>query len=319
MCADALAVRLEPKGDPLSALALRLRRRALLICLDTCEHVLDAAAEVVSRLLEMVPGLRVIATSREPLAVDGEAVWRVPSLVEDEAARLFVERAELVGAQMSAGDDPTVRAICRRVDCLALAVELAAAWTRVMSAPRLLAGLADRFQLLSGGPRRAVPRHQALRASMDWSHHLLTGQEQVVFRRLAVFAGWFDEAAADAVCGFAPVPDPGVMPVLMRLVDQSLVVAQPLDGEVRYRASGHGAPVRRGTSARGRRDGGGPRPASGVVPGGGTRRRGGHAERSGGLAGPSRSGHRQRHLGDRVGASAGRRPGASERAIWPWR
>jgi predicted ATPase len=107
---------------------MRLRRRALLICLDTCEHVLDAAAAVASQLLETAPGLRVIATSREPLAVDGEAVWRVPSLLEDEAARLFVERAELVGAQMSAADDPAVRAICRRVDCLALAVELAAPW-----------------------------------------------------------------------------------------------------------------------------------------------------------------------------------------------
>lgn len=234
-CADALQVRLEPDADPVATLTTRLRDRDVLVCLDTCEHVLDVAADLADRLLRGCPRVSFLATSREPLSVDGEAVLRVPSLRADEAVRLFLERATLVATVDGAAHAADIRSICDRVDRLPLAVELTAAWTRVLTPGQLLVGLDDRFRLLTGGPRRAVPRHRALYASMAWSHDLLPEPERAVLRRVAVFAGTFGMADAVAVCAPDPVGAEDVLPLLARLVDKSLVVAQHGTGEVRYR------------------------------------------------------------------------------------
>ena len=209
----------EPVGGALAALRSQLRDKNLLICLDTCEHVLDAAAELVDTLVRSCPMVSVLATSREPLGVAGEAVWRVPSLVLNEAAGLFTDRAALVSQEVDAADE-TVRTICRRLDGIPLAIELAAAWLRALPLAQIAAGLDDRFRLLVGGPR-GIARQQTLSASIEWSHDLLDEADRVVFRRLAVFAGGFTLDAASAVCG----PDQDTLSVAGRLIDKSLVAA----------------------------------------------------------------------------------------------
>jgi len=180
----------------------------------------------------------VLATSREPLRVQGEAVWRVPSLLDDEAVQLFADRAALVssGFSIDAGDT-TVHGVCRRLDGIPLAVELAAAWVRALTPAQIAAGLDDRFRLLVDGPRGVMDRHRTLAASMAWSHRLLDDADRVVFRRLAVFAGSFALDAARSVAGGDP--DHDVMAALSRLVDKSLVTVDDGGGaerdEARYR------------------------------------------------------------------------------------
>lgn len=235
-CADVLMVRLEPSGDAVATLTSRLATKRLLLCLDTCEHVLETVSSLVSDLLRACPQIRILATSREPLDVPGEAIWRVPTLQDTEAVRLFADRAALVAPEVgTAGPDDHVRQICARVDCLPLAIELAAAWMRVLSPTQLLAGLDDHFRLLSGGSSRSAPRHQALGASMAWSHDLLQASERMVFRRLAVFVGGFDLGGAVAVAGHGEVLPEDVLSILARLVDKSFVVTQRADDQIRYR------------------------------------------------------------------------------------
>ncbi len=204
--AVARAVGLPDQPDVTAAdsLSRRIGDRAVLIVLDNCEHLLEATAALVAPLLGSCPRLRLLATSREPLRSDAEVTWQVPSLsLADEAVELFTDRARHVRPDFSITQDnlETVTDICRRLDGMPLAIELAAARMRALSPTEILDSLHDRFRLLTGGARNAVRRQQTLRASVDWSHSLLTAAETVLFRRLAVFTGGFDLDAAVAVCG----------------------------------------------------------------------------------------------------------------------
>ena len=241
LLASTLGVLVEPVGGPLRALTLQLRDRHLLLCLDNSEHLLDASAEVAESLLRSCPEVSVLVTSREPLGVTGETVWRVPSLAEDEAVTLFAERASRVRPwfTVDATTGAAVRTVCRRLDGIPLAIELAAAWLRTLTPAQIAAGLDDRFRLLVRGPRGVLPRQRTLLGSIDWSHDLLDETDRTVFRRLAAFPGGFALDAARAVCAGGPVAGPDVLGALGRLVDKSLVaVDEPVDdddGEARYR------------------------------------------------------------------------------------
>lgn len=212
--------------------------RRLLLVLDNCEHLLDACAALVVRLQGGCPEVTLVATSREPIGVAGEVSWRVPSLsLADEAIELFADRARRVRPDFRLTDDnATVTAeICRRLDGVPLAIELAAARVRVMSLSEIRDSLNDRFRLLTGGARTAVRRQQTLRASVDWSHALLTEPERILFARLAVFMGGFDLDAAEVVAGDGDVKRFQVLDLLTLLVDKSLVVAESASGRTRYR------------------------------------------------------------------------------------
>jgi predicted ATPase/class 3 adenylate cyclase/DNA-binding CsgD family transcriptional regulator len=236
--ARALGLPDQPGLSTMDTLLPFVRGRQMLVVLDNCEHLLDASAELLVALLGGAPRLTFLVTSREPIGVPGEATWRVPSLsVADEAIELFADRARLARADFSVTDEnaAAVREICRRLDGMPLAIELAAARVRALSPADILDGLRDRFRLLTGGARTAVRRQQTLRASVDWSHALLTEPERVVFRRLAVFLGGFDLDAAQAVAGDGDVERYQVLDLLTLLVDKSLVVAENTEGRMRYR------------------------------------------------------------------------------------
>lgn len=212
--------------------------REILLLLDNCEHLLESCADLVGELLAGCPRLRILATSREPLNVPGEVNWPVPSLsVLDEAVELFVDRARRARPSftVTADNAETVTEICRRLDGMPLAIELAAARVRALSLDEIVGSLHDRFRLLTGGARTAVRRQQTLRASVDWSHNLLTESERVLFRRLAVFLGGFDLDAAQAVAGTSEVERFQVLDQISLLVDKSLVVAESASGPTRYR------------------------------------------------------------------------------------
>jgi len=236
--ARALGLPDQPGRSTMDTLLRFVRDRQMLVVLDNCEHLLDASAELVMALLGAAPGLTMLATSREPIGVAGEVSWRVPSLsVPDEAIELFVDRARRARPDFAVDDDnaPAVGEICRRLDGMPLAIELAAARVRALSVAEILEGLHDRFRLLTGGARTAVRRQQTLRASVDWSHALLTEPERVLLRRLAVFLGGFDLDAAQAVGGSGAVERYQVLDQLTLLVDKSLVVAENTEGRMRYR------------------------------------------------------------------------------------
>jgi predicted ATPase/class 3 adenylate cyclase/DNA-binding CsgD family transcriptional regulator len=212
--------------------------RRLLIVLDNCEHLLDASASLARQLLEACPELRLLTTSREPIGIPGEVTFVVPSLsLTDEAIELFTDRARRALPDFAVADDnaATVEEICRRLDGMPLAIELAAARVRALTLDEILDGLHDRFRLLTGGARRSVRRQQTLRASVDWSHALLTEIERVLFRRLAVFLGGFDLEAGHAVAGEAEVERYQVLDQLTLLVDKSLLIAENNAGRTRYR------------------------------------------------------------------------------------
>jgi predicted ATPase/DNA-binding CsgD family transcriptional regulator len=212
--------------------------RQMLVVLDNCEHLLDASAEMVVALLGAAPGLTLLATSREAIGVAGELGWRVPSLsLADESIELFTDRARHARPDFTVTDDDAaaVAEICARLDGLPLAIELAAARVRALSLTEILESLHDRFRLLTGGARTAVRRQQTLRASVDWSHALLTEPERVLFRRLAAFMGGFDLSAAQRVCGGGDVERYQVLDQLALLVDKSLVVADESGSRTRYR------------------------------------------------------------------------------------
>jgi predicted ATPase/class 3 adenylate cyclase len=209
-----------------------LRDKRLLLVLDNCEHLIGSCAELVASIVTACPGIAVLSTSREPLQVPGEVVMVVQPLAAADAARLFAERCVSVrpGLELS-GSSATVAAICRMLDGMPLAIELAAARTRAMSPAEILERLHDRFRLLTGGSRTAAGRHQTLRATVEWSYDLLDAGEKALFRRLSVFAGSWRMASAEAVCGGTDagldVPD-----LVLRLVDKSLVA---VEGDVRSR------------------------------------------------------------------------------------
>jgi predicted ATPase/DNA-binding NarL/FixJ family response regulator len=235
----------EEQGRPLlDTLADALAARTLVLALDNCEHLLDACARLCQRLLAGAPELRLLATSREPLRVPGEMVWQVPPLAVSsadgsagDAVRLFTERAVATdsGFTLSAANADAVAGICASLDGMPLAIELAAARIRALSAEQILLRVTDRFGLLTTGTRVAPPRQRTLRATIDWSHGLLTNREQVLLRRLSVFAGWSLEMA-EQVCADVLVPADDVLDTLAALVDKSLVVREPEAlGQARYR------------------------------------------------------------------------------------
>jgi predicted ATPase/DNA-binding SARP family transcriptional activator len=226
----AAGVSLREAGS-LEAIVEALRERELLLVLDNCEHLIEASAQLAGTLLLHCPRLRILATSREPLGVAGERVWPVPPLgLATEAVELFVDRAMAVDPSfaLTEGNSASVLEICRRLDGIPLAIELAAARIRVLTPEQINARLADRFAILSGGARTTVPRHRTLRAAIDWSFALLSEREQVLLARLSVFAGSFSLEAAEAVCGA------DVLDLLSGLVDKSLVVSSTRKSAVRY-------------------------------------------------------------------------------------
>ncbi|MFJ2771766.1 AfsR/SARP family transcriptional regulator [Streptomyces sp. NPDC087300] len=223
-----------PQDDPVALLVEYCAPRSLLLILDNCEHVIDAAAELAETLLTRCPDLTVVATSREPLGVPGESVRPVEPLPPDPAHRLFTERAAAVRPGFDlAQDAEAVAEICRRLDGLPLAIELAAARLRLLTPRQIADRLDDRFRLLTSGSRTVLPRQQTLRAVVDWSWDLLGEAERTVLREVSVFAGGWDLEAAEEVCT-GPATD-----LIGALVDKSLIVATPgdeaEDGGMRYR------------------------------------------------------------------------------------
>ena len=228
----------EEPGRPLAdTLKAFLRTKHLLLILDNCEHLVAPAASLASSILAECPDVRVLATSREPLRIAGEAAWPVPPMtVATEAAALLAERAQAVrpGFQLEE-HRREVEEICRRLDGIPLAIELAAARANVLSPAEILARLEDRFRLLTSAPRSAAARHQTLRAAVDWSYDLLEDQERTLFRRLSVFAGGFSLEAAEAACSSNGIDRGAVLHLLGRLVEQSLViVSDARHGNTRY-------------------------------------------------------------------------------------
>ena len=233
--------------SPLQAAVEYLREANALLVLDCCEHVLGAARRVAEVLLRRCPSVTVLATSRSPLDIAGELVWPVPSLSmqtrgdagetgASDAARLFADRAGHVQARFELSEDVAgaVEAIVRRVDGIPLAIELAAARVRVLSAEEIAVGLDDHLRLLRGG-HRSDPRHQTIRASLDWSHELLTDAERQLFARLSVFSGGFDLEAATAVCAGDGIVPGQVLDVIEGLVDKSLLAVERRAGATRFR------------------------------------------------------------------------------------
>jgi predicted ATPase/DNA-binding CsgD family transcriptional regulator len=230
--AVAGALRLQIPDPTQDALAEYFAERQTLLLFDNCEHLLDACADVADALLgEQCPGIRILATSREPLGLDGETVFLVPSLdIAGEAVPLFVERARSArpDLQIDAGSEPTIAEICRRLDGIPLAIELAAAQAAHLSLGGILERLNDRFRLLVGG-RRRIQRQQTLTAALDWSYDLCDPDEQLLLRRLAVFRGSFSLEAAEAIC------HPKALELLRSLVAKCLVPVVDHRQDVRYR------------------------------------------------------------------------------------
>jgi predicted ATPase/DNA-binding CsgD family transcriptional regulator len=243
----------EEAGRPLlETLGDALRPRQMLLALDNCEHLLDACAQAGRHLLASAPGLRLLSTSREPLSVAAETIWRVPPLSvapagadpaaggdvhRYEAVRLFADRAAASrpGFAIGPGNAAAVASICRALDGLPLAIELAAARVRALSVEQISARLDDRFGLLTTGDRSAAPRQRTLRAAIEWSYELLTAPERAMFRRLSVFSGWSLEMA-EQVCSDEDIPVAEVLGLTAALVDKSLVVLDPeVLGQARYR------------------------------------------------------------------------------------
>ena len=233
-------------ADPASVLdqlTAHLQSRASLLVLDNCEHLITATARLVQHLLQHCPDLTVLATSREGLGVPGESLWQVPSLasfagedpMSSEAVRLFVERAQDANARF--GTDPEtlrwVLRICERLDGMPLAIELAASRARVLDARQIAERLDDRFRLLTGGSRTALPRHQTLEATVDWSYDLMSDPERILFQRLAAFRGGFTLEAAETVCQGGGVDAYDILDHLGSLVDKSMVVRDEVTGRFR--------------------------------------------------------------------------------------
>lgn len=224
-------------GEPLvTTLVGRLKAKQLLVIVDNCEHLLSPVARFVDRLAAAAPGVRVLATSREPLGIAAERVRAVPPLAEGtESVELFIDRATQAGAVLDDGQREAIDAICIRLDGIPLAIELAAARARMMAPPQILERLDERFRLLTGGGRTAVERHRTLQATVAWSYDLLDDTEQVVFQRLSTLSGSFDLDAAEAIATGSPVDDFEVLDALGHLVDKSMVITVPTVAGVRYR------------------------------------------------------------------------------------
>ncbi|HET9000843.1 MAG TPA: adenylate/guanylate cyclase domain-containing protein [bacterium] len=249
--ASALGVPEQPGRSLTETLTDSLRGKSILVILDNCEHLVAACAHLASALLRACPNLIILATSREALGVTGETTWRVTSLslpdperlppldqfTEYEAIRLFVDRAVATAPQFAVTNRNAlaIAQICHRLDGIPLAIELAAARVKVLAVEQIASRLDDRFRLLTGGSRTALPRQQTLRAAMDWSYRLLTETERWLLQRLSVFAGGWTLDAAEGVCTGGNVEATDILELLTSLVDKSLVLAETQRGEARYR------------------------------------------------------------------------------------
>jgi predicted ATPase/DNA-binding SARP family transcriptional activator/DNA-binding CsgD family transcriptional regulator len=250
--AGALGVREQPNQELVETLKEVLGARQTLLVLDNCEHLIEGVVHLVDALLDTCPRLRILATSRETLNAVDEVSWVVPSLsvpdrsqevyrVEElegyESVRLFAERARQrdISFALTPRNVPAVAQICRRLDGMPLAIELAAARVKVLSIEQISGRLDESLGLLTAGSRTSLPRQKTLRATIDWSYGLLSQEEQTLFRRLSVFAGGFSLEAAEAVCAGRSICEDGVLDLLAQLVDKSLVVVQEQLGEARYR------------------------------------------------------------------------------------
>jgi predicted ATPase/DNA-binding CsgD family transcriptional regulator len=248
---SALDLRDQTATEPLALLLAFLRDKELLLVVDNCEHLLVAAAQLVTEVMRAGPGVRVIATSREPLGVSGEHLLPVqplelpsPSATEpltrlrqNEAVLLFTERAVAASGtfELTASNRDSVVDLCRRLDGLPLAIELAAVRTRVLSVDQIRERLSDRFALLTGGSRAALPRHQTLRTAIEWSHDLLAPDERTLLRRLCVFAGRFTLEDIESVCASDDLSADGALDLLSSLVDKSLVMREDTRDVASYR------------------------------------------------------------------------------------
>ncbi|HEY6073584.1 MAG TPA: tetratricopeptide repeat protein, partial [Anaerolineales bacterium] len=251
--ASALGIPEQPRVPLTETLKRHLRAKSLLLVLDNCEHLLAACAQLADALLRACPNLSILATSRESLGIAGELTYRVPGLSlpdrhdlhvprlerlsQFEALRLFVERASFrqPGFVITESNAPAVVQVCSRLDGIPLAIELAAATVKGLSVEQIASRLDDRFRLLTDGSPTALPRHQTLRATMDWSYSLLTESERVLLRRVSVFAGGFTLEAAERICSGDRLAPPEVLELMLRLVDRSMVIAGDRAGQSWYR------------------------------------------------------------------------------------
>ncbi|MET9499483.1 AAA family ATPase [Streptomyces sp. NPDC006552] len=234
---EALALTDHTTRAPREVLVDHLAERRLVLVLDGFEHLVDACAPLVRELLRAAPGLRVLAVGRRPLALEGERLFPLSPLTPQDAVELFADRASalLPDFRLDDGYQVDVQEVCRRLDGLPLAVELAAGRLRALSPGQLVERLDDRFRLLTGGCRDALPRHHTLRTAIGWSHELCTAEERLLWARLSVFAGPFDLEAVEYVCAGEGLPGDAVLDVLHELLAQSVVVREEAAAGVRYR------------------------------------------------------------------------------------
>jgi non-specific serine/threonine protein kinase len=249
--ASTLGVR-EESGRSITATVVdHFRGKRLLLVLDNCEHLIRACAQIVDTLLRSSPTLHILTTSREPLSIAGESVFRVPplslpdqqqppqatDLSQHEAVELFIDRARAVKSHFAITDSTVVplTKLCSRLEGIPLAIELAASWVKVLSLEQIADRVGDRLNLLTGGSRTALPRHQTLLAAIDWSYNLLSDAEKRLFRRLSVFSGGWTLEAAEIVCSDAKIENPSVLELLAGLVDKSLALSEERNGQQRYR------------------------------------------------------------------------------------
>jgi predicted ATPase/class 3 adenylate cyclase len=248
--AIAISLREEPQRQVMDVLCDYLHNKKLLLVLDNCEHLVDACAKMVDKILHTAPNTRILASSREALGIGGEVTYRVPSLglpdvnhlppVESlsqyEAVKLFIDRATNAVQTFSVTNDnaPALAQICDRLGGIPLAIELAAAKIRVLSLDQISKRLDDRFRLLTGGNRTALEHHQTLRAAIDWSYNLLPTAEQILFSRLSVFVGGWTLEAAEWVCSDAIVKSEDVLDLLEHLINKSIVIMEETQYESRY-------------------------------------------------------------------------------------
>ncbi len=246
----AIGVREQEGKTALQSLTDYVHEKNLLLVLDNCEHLIEACAKSTDTLLSNSPALKILASSREALGVKGEMAWHVPclslpdikhlpaiaQLSQYEAVRLFIECATLAQShyQLTNENAPAIAQICSRLDGIPLAIELAAARVKMMTVEQIAKRLDDRFRLLTGGARTALPRQQTLRAMIDWSYNLLSEPEKTLFRRLAVFVGGWTLEAAEAVCGGEGIESEQILDMLSQLVNKSLVTVENVGDESRY-------------------------------------------------------------------------------------